>query len=53
MKFIQKIQEATTAKVEVFGGLVVLECKILSPWKQKRLVWLLHLLLQVYLIQTS
>jgi hypothetical protein len=31
MKFIQKIQEATTAKVEVFGGLVVLECKILSP----------------------
>lgn len=31
MKFIQKIQEATTVKVEVFGGLVVLECKILSP----------------------
>jgi hypothetical protein len=31
MKFIQKIQEATTAKIEVFGGLVVLECKILSP----------------------
>lgn len=31
MKFIQKIQEATTAKVEAFGGLVVLECKILSP----------------------
>lgn len=31
MKFIQKIQEATTAKVECFGGLVVLECKILSP----------------------
>ena len=31
MKFIEKIQEATTAKVEAFGGLVVLECKILSP----------------------
>ena len=31
MKFIQKIQEATTAKIEIFGGLVVLECKILSP----------------------
>ena len=31
MKFIQRIQETTTAKVECFGGLVVLECKILSP----------------------
>lgn len=31
MNFIQKIQEATTAKIEIFGGLVVLECKILSP----------------------
>ena len=31
MKFIQAIQEATTAKIHVFGGAVVFECKILSP----------------------
>lgn len=31
MKFIQRIQEKTTAKIECFGGQVLLECKILSP----------------------
>jgi len=31
MKFIHAVQEATTAKINVFGGAVVFEIKILSP----------------------
>lgn len=31
MRFIEAVKEATTAKVQVFGGAVLFECKILSP----------------------